>query len=217
MSASGRDVTTVLLTGVGGQGTILAGDVLAKVAAASGLDVKLSEVHGMSQRGGSVDTTVRFGERVFSPVATPGDVDVLLGFEVLEAVRWGHVLAEGGRLFANVREIAPLPVLIGDAEYPEGLARSLADRGAVLLDAEALACEAGSERSANVVMLGALSTALGFAVESWERVIERRVPPKTVEANLRAFELGREVCAGDACVSGSGEAGPGEAATGGAQ
>jgi indolepyruvate ferredoxin oxidoreductase beta subunit len=189
--------TTVLLTGVGGQGTILASDVLAKVAAASGLDVKLSEVHGMSQRGGSVDTAVRFGEHVYSPVVDAGAVDVMIAFELLEGARWAHFVKQSGRLFVNTRQIDPLPVMIGEATYPDELDADLEERGAVLLDADALACEAGSPRSTNIVMLGALSTSLEFSEDTWNQVIEGRVPSKTVEANLRAFELGRDACASE--------------------
>ena len=186
--------TTILLTGVGGQGTILASDVLAKVAADQGRDVKLSEVHGMSQRGGSVDTVVRFGERVHSPVTDPGSVDVLVAFELMEAARWVHWVRCDGDTYANTRTIAPLSVMIGDEGYPGDLEALLDERGAVLIDADAMACEAGSPKSANVVMLGSLSTSLDFDESAWRHVIEGRVPSHTVEANLRAFELGREAC-----------------------
>ncbi len=192
-------VTTVLLVGVGGQGTILASDVLAKVAAASGLDVKLAEVHGMSQRGGSVDTVVRFGQEVHSPVIDPGGADHLIAFELLEAARWLHFLKPEGRLVVNNRIIAPLPVLIGDEPQPVGNEAALAYEGAIFIDAEELACEAGSPRSANVVLLGAMSAGLPFAEDLWREVIAKRVPPKTVEANLAAFELGRKACAKGAC------------------
>ena len=199
MAASTNGVTTVLLVGVGGQGTILASDVLAKVAAASGLDVKLAEVHGMSQRGGSVDTVVRFGERVFSPVVDPGTADHLIAFELIEAGRWLHFLKPDGRLVINNRVIAPLPVLIGDCPAPVGLEAALAYEGAIFIDAEELACEAGSSRSANVVLLGAMSVGLDFAPDLWREVLSGRVPPKTVEANLKAFELGRSACEKGAC------------------
>ena len=187
-------VTTVLLCGVGGQGTILAGDVLARTAAAAGLDVKLSEVHGMSQRGGSVDTTVRFGDRVRAPIVSAGEVDVLVAFEVIEAARRIPFLKPGGGLFVNVRTIQPLPVLTGALPAPVGLLPALQREGAVFIDAEAVACEVASPRSANVVLMGALSTALPFDVAVWETVIEGRVPPKTVTANLAAFERGRAAC-----------------------
>jgi indolepyruvate ferredoxin oxidoreductase beta subunit len=178
--------------GVGGQGTILAGDVLAKVAAASGCDVKLSEVHGMSQRGGSVDTMVRFGERVYSPVVSRGEVDHLVAFEIIEAARWLPYLRPGGRLLVDRRTIEPLPVLTGAMPSTVGVESALYGEDAIFIDAEPLACRAGSPRSANVVLLGALSAGLPFPEETWRDVIGRRVPPKTVEANLTAFELGRK-------------------------
>lgn len=191
--------TTVVLVGVGGQGTILAGDVLAKVAVAEGMDVKLSEVHGMAQRGGSVETFVRFGETVFSPVVDPGMADHLIAFEMTEAARTLTYLRPGGTLVVNRRTVDSLPVLIGDMPAPEGLEEVLAGEGGIFLDAEALACEAGSPRSANIVLMGAASYALPFEVPTWERVISDRVPSKTVEANLRAFHLGRDACAEGVC------------------
>ena len=192
--------TTVMLCGVGGQGTILAADLLAKTAAAAGLEVKLSEVHGMSQRGGSVDTVVKFGEEVFSPVTDPGYVDHLVAFEMIEAMRRVHYVKPEGRLLVNPRSIRPLPVLIGDAPVPHGLQAILADEGAIFIDADEIACEAGSPKSANVVLMGALSTGLPFDEASWKDVIAARVPPKTVEANLRAFELGRQACVEGECA-----------------
>jgi indolepyruvate ferredoxin oxidoreductase, beta subunit len=192
-------ITTVLLTGVGGQGTILASDVLAKVAAASGFDVKLAEVHGMSQRGGSVDTVVRFGDRVYSPVIDPGMADHLVAFEEIEAARWLHYLKPDGRLVVNQHVIQPLPVLIGAIAPPSGIEAVLQYEGAVFLDAEALACQAGSPRSANVVLLGAMSVGLPFDVDTWREIVAKRVPPKTVEGNLAAFEIGRDACGEGAC------------------
>lgn len=192
-------VTSVMLVGVGGQGTILASDVLAKVAAASGLDVKLAEVHGMSQRGGSVDTVVRFGEQVFSPTIDPGVADHLVSFELIEAARWLHWLRPGGRLVVNNNVIASLPMLTGSCVMPTGLEAALAYEGAVFLDAEELACEAGSPRSANIVLMGALSVGLPFPEQVWRDVITKRVPPKTVEGNLAAFELGMRACAHGVC------------------
>lgn len=191
--------STVMLCGVGGQGTILAADLLAKTAAAAGLDVKLSEVHGMAQRGGSVDTVVRFGAEVFAPITDPGGADHLVAFEMIEAARSLRYLKPEGRLLVNTRVIEPLPVLIGAASTPDNLEALLDAEGAVFIDAEALACEAGSPRSANVVLMGALSVGLEFPEESWRDVIATRVPPKTVEANLRAFELGRAACEQGVC------------------
>lgn len=193
-------VTTVMLAGVGGQGTILAGDVLAKVAVAEGHDVKLSEVHGMAQRGGSVDTVVRFGDVVYSPIVDRGVADHLIAFETIEAARCLPFLRPGGRLVVNRRVIAPLHVLIGDLPAPDDLEPALAMHGAVFLDAEALACEAGSPRSANIVLMGAASYGLPFGESSWEEVIRERVPGPTVEANLRAFALGRAACAEGVCA-----------------
>ena len=188
-------VTTVLLCGVGGQGTILAGDVLARTAAAAGYDVKLSEVHGMSQRGGSVDTTVRFGPgEVHAPIVSAGEVDHLVAFEVIEAARWVHYLRPGGTLLVNEHTIQPLPVLTGTLGPPTGLLAALAYEKARFVDAEAIAREVGSPRSANIVLVGALSTVLPMPVETWRAVIEGRVPPRTVEANLAAFDRGRGAC-----------------------
>lgn len=192
-------VTTVVLAGVGGQGTILAGDVLAKVAMAEGLDVRLSEVHGMAQRGGSVITFVRFGECVESPVADLGTADHLIAFEMIEAARQLPLLSPRGRLIVNQRIVPPLPVLTGAAAAPEDLEAVLATHGAIFIDADALACEAGSSKSANVVLLGAASAALPMSKQTWADAIAQRVPPATVEANLRAFELGREACLRGAC------------------
>lgn len=191
--------TTVMLCGVGGQGTILAADLLAKAATASGLEVKLSEVHGMAQRGGSVDTVVRFGEEVLSPVTDPGMVDHLVAFELIEAARRVCFVKPEGRLLVNPRTILPLPVLIGDLPTPHGLQGRLADEGAIFIDADVIACEAGSPKSANVVLIGALAHGLPFSADVWHEVIEKRVPPKTVEVNIRAFELGRRACAEGVC------------------
>lgn len=194
-------VTTVMLCGVGGQGTILAADLLAKVAASAGLDVKLSEVHGMSQRGGSVDTVVRFGDEVHSPVTDPGMVDHLVGFEIIEAMRRVHYVKPEGRLLVNPRMIRPLPVLIGDVATPHGLQAILDVEGAIFIDADEIACEAGSPKSANVVLMGALSTGLPFDRAAWIEVISARVPPATLEANVRAFELGMQECVKGECLS----------------
>jgi indolepyruvate ferredoxin oxidoreductase beta subunit len=189
-----------MLVGVGGQGTILAADVLAKVAASAGMDVKLSEVHGMSQRGGSVDTVVRFGDRVYSPTTDAGGADHLVAFELLEAARWLHFLKPEGRLVVNNRVIDPLPVLIGEQSAPVGVEAALSFEGAILIDADEIACVAGSPRSANVVLLGAMSLGLPFPEAAWRDVIAARVPPKTVEGNLAAFALGRAACQEGECA-----------------
>lgn len=182
---------TVLLVGVGGQGTILAGSLLAMAAADAGLDVKVSEIHGMSQRGGSVSTVVRMGEKVESMVADPGCADVIVAFESVEALRAQDYLREGGKMFVNDEVIVPVSVAIGNFEMPEDIEGKLDELGAVRIPAGQIAREVGSPRSTNVVLVGALSTALPFSVEDWEDAISRRVPPKTVEANLKAFRKGR--------------------------
>lgn len=189
-------VISVLLCGVGGQGTILAGDLLARVAAGAGCDVTLSEVHGMSQRGGSVDTLIRFGPEVFSPLICLGEADVVVAFEELEGARWAPYLREGGRMIVARTRIAPLGVLLGKTHYPEGLVDELSSKAQVVaVDAADLAAQAGSVRAANLVMLGALSTLLPFASGDWEDAIRHGVPPKTVQTNLRAFGRGRAIAA----------------------
>ena len=182
---------TVLLVGVGGQGTILAGSLLAMAAADAGLDVKVSEIHGMSQRGGSVSTVVRMGEKVESMVADPGCADVIVAFESVEALRAQDYLRESGKMFVNDEVIVPVSVAIGNFEMPEDIEVKLDELGAVRIPAGQIAREVGSPRSTNVVLVGALSTALPFSVKDWEDAISRRVPPKTVEANLKAFRQGR--------------------------
>lgn len=183
---------TILLVGVGGQGTILAGQLLAMVAADAGLDVKVSEIHGMSQRGGSVSTIVRVGEKVQSMIADPGCADIVVAFEAIEALRAQQFVREGGSLFVNDEQIVPVPVNIGVCRMPEGVGERLAAIDARVIDAGGIAREVGSPRSTNVVLVGALSTALPFEVAEWEDAIRRRVPPATVEANLLAFARGRE-------------------------
>ena len=182
---------TILLVGVGGQGTILAGNILAMTAAEAGLDVKVSEIHGMSQRGGSVSTTIRVGQHVESMIADPGTVDVLVAFEAMEALRYQQFVAPGGKIFVNDASITPVPVNIGTATMPERVPERLAELGATLIDADGIAREIGSPRSANVVLVGALSTALPFSTDEWEDAVRRRVPPKTIDANLAAFRLPR--------------------------
>ena len=186
-----NDTVTVLLCGVGGQGTILAADLLAHAALEAGTSVKVSEIHGMAQRGGAVTTVVRFGDEVSSMVCDPGTADCVVSFETTEALRNLSFLAEDGYLLVADEAIKPLPVATGRASMPALARETLADRGATLIPAGELAREAGSAKSVNVVLLGALSTRLPFAVGAWERVLADRVPPKTVEANLAAFRAGR--------------------------
>lgn len=184
-------VTTVVLCGVGGQGTILAADVLARSAARAGLDVRLSEIHGMSQRGGSVITIVRFGEEVHSPVTDYGCADRIVSFEATEALRYLPYLAEDGKLLVNSTEIVPLPVLIGNAEMPTNTIEFLKEHDAELIDAQGIAEQVGNPKGMNIVLMGALSKELDFDASIWEEVIAERVPPKTVEKNIAAFRAGR--------------------------
>ena len=184
------EATTVLLCGVGGQGTVLAADVLARVALLGGKSVKVSEIHGMAQRGGSVTTVVRFGDEVRSMVCDPGCADVVVSFETTEALRNLVYLKEGGRMVVANDAIKPLPVATGKASMPAHATERLVAAGAVIVPAVKLASDAGTAKASNVVLLGALSDALGFSADTWEEVIARRVPPKTVEANLVAFRKG---------------------------
>lgn len=186
--------TSIMIVGVGGQGTLLASKLLGNVLLSQGYDVKVSEVHGMSQRGGSVVTYVRFGEKVYSPVVDLGEADYILSFELLESARWIGYLKKGGRLITNTHRTPPMPVITGAAEYPsniEARLRELADVTA--LEAMPLAERAGSAKAVNVVLVGVLSRSMDIPEENWLRAIEETVPPKFVELNRRAFLLGREV------------------------
>ena len=192
--ATATQTTTVLLCGVGGQGTILAADILAKVAARAGLDVRLSEIHGMSQRGGSVITIVRFGAEVHSPVTDYGCADRIVSFEATEALRYLPYLAQDGKLLVNSAQIKPLPVQIGAAQMPDNTVEFLQAHGAKMIDSSALAMQVGNPRATNIVLMGALSKELPFEQQLWEDVIAKRVPPKTIESNIAAFHAGREAC-----------------------
>ena len=186
--------TSIMIVGVGGQGTLLASKLLGNVLLSQGYDVKVSEVHGMSQRGGSVVTYVRFGEKVYSPVVDLGEADYILSFELLESARWIGYLKKGGRLITNTHRTPPMPVITGAAEYPSNIEahlRELADVAA--LEAMPLAEQAGSAKAVNVVLVGVLSRSMDIPEENWLRAIEETVPPKFVELNRRAFLLGREV------------------------
>ncbi|MGE5560028.1 MAG: indolepyruvate oxidoreductase subunit beta [Chloroflexota bacterium] len=187
------EVKNLLLVGVGGQGTILASKIVASVLAERGFDVKMSEVHGMAQRGGSVVTQVRYGDRVHSPLIEPDQADFILAFERLEAARYRRYLKPGGTVIVNDLALPPLPVLLGQRPYPADvidLVREKADR-VVLIDAAAVATEAGNYRTQNVVLVGALARVLALAdLPAWERVVAGLVPPKTIDANIAALRLG---------------------------
>lgn len=185
-------VTNILIVGVGGQGTLLASKVIGTAALNYGLDVKQSEVHGMAQRGGSVVTFVRFGEKVYSPLVEKGQADVILAFEKLEALRWSSYLKPGGTIIVNTQEIAPLPVIIGAQSYPEHIIETLRDMQIQVVAANALAMakEAGNARAVNVVLIGILAQYLSFSKEDWHAALRTVVPSKVIDVNRAAFEAG---------------------------
>jgi len=185
-------VTNILLVGVGGQGTILAGRVLARAAVTLGGEVKVSDIHGMAQRGGSVVTQLRFGPRVYAPVMAPGTADFLVAFEKLEARRWLPYLKAGGLLIVNDQEIPPMPVLTEAATYPDDLLPAM--QGLVkemqVVDAVSLARQAGNVKTANIVLVGVLAKRLPIGRGAWDEVLETSVPQRFLKANKKAFQLG---------------------------
>lgn len=183
----------VMIVGVGGQGSLLASKLLGYLLLNEGYDVKVSEVHGMSQRGGSVVTYVRFGEKVYSPVIDKGEADFIVSFEKLEAARYVEYLKKGGRIVVNTQEIDPMPVITGAASYPENLIDKMeAEEIAVdAMDCLSLAEQAGSAKAVNLVLMGRLSRYFDIPEEKWISAIEKCVPEKFVEMNKRAFALGR--------------------------
>jgi len=185
-------IINVLLVGVGGQGTILASKILTHVALAQGYEVKMSEIHGMAQRGGSVVTQVRMGEDVYSPVIEPGEADFVVAFEQLEAYRWAHFLKKDGVLIVNTQKIVPLSVLIGAANYPETILADLKGRVEhfIELDGLKLASAAGNAKATNVVLMGVLSKYMEFPEESWQNALVARIPAKFLELNNEAFASG---------------------------
>ena len=184
----------ILIVGVGGQGTLLASKLMGKIFIDGGLDVKVSEVHGMSQRGGSVVTYVRYGDKVYSPVIDKGEADFVVSFELLEAARWVEYLKDGGKIITNTQQVNPMPVIIGACEYPAELERKIAELKIDLdaFDALALAEEAGNSKAVNIVLMGKLSKYFDFTEEDWLTAIEQSVPAKFLELNKKAFALGRE-------------------------
>lgn len=184
----------IMIVGVGGQGTLLASKMLGYVLLNQGYDVKVSEVHGMSQRGGSVVTYVRYGEKVYSPVIDKGEADVILSFEKLEAARWLEYLKPGGKMIVNTQEMEPMPVITGAKVYPDNLVEKMQAAGADVdaRDFLALANEAGSSKAVNIALMGRLSVYFPeISDEKWQEAIAANVPPKFLELNKKAFELGR--------------------------
>ncbi|RCX19986.1 indolepyruvate ferredoxin oxidoreductase beta subunit [Anaerobacterium chartisolvens] len=182
----------IMLVGVGGQGTLLASRVLGNVALKRDFDVKVSEVHGMSQRGGNVVTYVKMGERVYSPLVEAGEADIILAFEQLEAYRWLEYLKEGGRMIINRQRIDPMPVITGKAKYPEGIIEKISETGVDIIATDALetAKECGNAKAVNVVLLGILAKSTDIEKDIWIEALKEVVPERFLESNLNAFERG---------------------------
>lgn len=187
--------TNVMIVGVGGQGSLLASKLLGHLLLKQDLDVKVSEVHGMSQRGGNVVTYVKFGEKVYSPVVGKGEADFIVSFEKLEAARWVECLKSDGRIIVSSQQIDPMPVLTGQAAYPQDLIGMMKARGFQVdeVDGLQLAEQAGSTKAVNLVLMGVLSKYFPFSEEAWQEAIEACVPKKVLEINRKAFALGRNL------------------------
>ena len=188
------ETKSIMIVGVGGQGSLLASKLLGRLLLTRGYDIKVSEVHGMSQRGGSVVTYVRYGDKVYSPVIDKGQADCIVSFELLEAARWTEYLKPGGKIIVNTQKINPMPVIIGAAEYPENLVEKMSAAGIDVdaFDALSLAEQAGSSKAVNIVLMGHLSRNFDFTEEEWMTALEQSVAPKFLEMNKKAFALGRK-------------------------
>jgi indolepyruvate ferredoxin oxidoreductase, beta subunit len=187
-------ITNIMIVGVGGQGSLLASKTLGQVLLDHQYDVKVSEVHGMSQRGGSVVTYVRFGKKVYSPIVDKGEADFIVSFELLEAARYTEYLAPAGRIVVNTQQIDPMPVITGTAAYPENLIEKMKNIGISVdaMDCRLLAEKAGTAKAVNIVLLGHLSKCFEFPEEAWIHAIEKLVPAKFLDINKKAFDLGRK-------------------------
>lgn len=185
-------VKSIMIVGVGGQGTLLASRLLGNALITEGYDVKISEVHGMSQRGGSVVTYVKYGDSVASPIIEKGEADIILSFEQLEAARWLPFLKPSGKMVVNTQAIDPMPVVMGAAQYPDGVIDSLKNSGADILavDALSMALEAGTPKAVNVALIGVMAKHTEIPKDVWTYTIKKTVPEKFLELNLKAFELG---------------------------
>ena len=188
------ETKNIMIVGVGGQGTLLASKLLGRILLTKGYDIKVSEVHGMSQRGGSVVTYVRYGDKVYSPVVDKGEADVILSFELLEAARWAEYLRPDGVISTNTQQIDPMQVITGKAEYPAEIPEKLRSLGLRVdaFDALSLAEAAGTSKAVNIVLLGRVSRSFDFTEEEWMQAIEASVPAKVLEINKKAFLLGRK-------------------------
>ncbi len=189
----GNNTKNIMIVGVGGQGTLLTSRILGGITVAAGYDVKLSEVHGMAQRGGSVVTFVRYGEKVAEPIVEEGQADVLIAFEKLEALRYAHFLKKDGAIVVNEQRIDPITVVTGAATYPENIIENLEKEYRVFkVNAMEEAIKLGNSKVFNIIVLGVAARHMDFSKETWLEVIEKTVPPKTVEINKKAFLLGLE-------------------------
>ncbi|MDA8430000.1 MAG: indolepyruvate oxidoreductase subunit beta [Geobacteraceae bacterium] len=190
-----QQITNILLVGVGGQGILLASEILSEAAMLAGFDVKKSEIHGMSQRGGSVVSHVRYGQEVFSPIIPEGEGDILFGFELMETCRALPLIRSGGTVVANDLKISPPSVLMGQETYPAGLVERIRALfpDFLLVDGQKIAHDAGNVRAANTVLLGAVSRRLAIAEGFWMQALEKMVPPKALVVNKQAFLIGREL------------------------
>lgn len=182
----------IMIVGVGGQGTLLASRIIGNVAINSSYDVKLSEIHGMAQRGGSVVSSIKMAEKVYSPIIEKGEADIILAFEELEALRWLDYLAPAGRMIINKQQILPASVLTGQADYPEGILEKIrvSTDNIISIDALSVARECGTTRAVNTVLIGILARLLDFPKEKWLASLENLIPERYLEANLKAFETG---------------------------
>ena len=188
------ETKNIMIVGVGGQGTLLTSRILGGITVEAGYDVKLSEVHGMAQRGGSVVTYVRYGEKVAEPIVEEGQADVLIAFERLEALRYAHFLKKDGVIIVNDQRIDPMPVVTGVANYPDGIIEKLSKKYRVVsVDAMDEAIKMGNSRVFNVIILGIAAKNMDFPKEQWIEVIKKKVPPKTIDINVKAFERGYEI------------------------
>ncbi len=185
------ETRNIMIVGVGGQGTLLTSRILGGIMLGAGYDVKVSEVHGMAQRGGSVVTYVRYGDKVAEPIVEEGQADVLIAFEQLEALRYAHFLKKDGVIVVNTQRIDPMPVVIGAARYPEGIIEGLKkDHKVIEVDAMSEALKLGNPKVFNVVVLGVAAKHMDFSKDEWHEVIKKTVKPKFVDMNLEAFEAG---------------------------
>ena len=187
------ETKSIMIVGVGGQGSLLASRIIGNVLLSQGYDVKVSEVHGMSQRGGSVVTYVKYGDKVYSPVIEKGEADIIVSFELLEAARWVSNLKKNGHLITSTQTLDPMPVITGNAEYPADIAEKIEALGIDIIAADALSLaeKAGNAKASNVVLMGVIASKMSFDENVWKDAIRTCVPEKFLELNLKAFDLGK--------------------------